>query len=153
MTMLLLSIILFPLFFFGLACGFFGRSRESNHSSRTRIQTLETSSAALSIGQAFNPIYAVLWEEPRAALRLIESSGQSGIRVERLQPIFDQAAVRFPEIYDGYTFSQWLEFLEGIGLIAWGDRVKLTLEGQAFLTSQFVTAKHNGDQLIVARAA
>jgi hypothetical protein len=157
MTMLLLSIILFPLFFFGLACGFVGRSLESNHSSRTRIQTgiqtLETSSATLSIGHAFNPIYAVLWEEPLAALRLIESSGQSGIRVERLQPIFNQAAVRFPEIYDGYTFSQWLEFLEGIGLIVWGDRVKLTLEGQAFLTSQFVTDKHNGDELIVARAA
>ena len=135
MTMLFLIIILFPLFC-GLLWGF-GRSLESNHCSRTRIQTgirtLETSPTTLSIGQVFNPIDAVLWEEPLAALRLIKSSGPSGIRVERLQPIFNQAAARFPEIYDGHTFSQWLEFLEETRLVVWGDRVKLTLEGQAFL--------------------
>jgi hypothetical protein len=81
-----------------------------------------------------------LWEAPLAALRLIESSGPSGIRVARVQPIFNQAADCFPEIYDGYTFSQWLEFLEETGFIVWsGDKAKLTPEGQAFLTYRFVT--------------
>jgi hypothetical protein len=125
--MFLLIIILPPLFLLGLFWRFRG-SLESNYNTRPRIRTLETLPATLSISE-----YAVLWEEPLAALRLIESSGPSGIRVERLQPIFNRAAACLPEIYDGHTLSQWLEFLEGTGLIMWDDRVKLTLEGQAFL--------------------
>ena len=139
MTMFFL-IILLQAFLVGLVLPWLAGSRASNHSSRTRIQTLEASPAPLSIGQAFNPIYAVLWEAPLAALRLIESSGPSGIRVAWVQPIFNQAADCFPEIYDGYTFSQWLEFLEETGFIGWsGDWAKLTPEGQAFLTYRFVT--------------
>jgi hypothetical protein len=132
-------LVLLQAFLFGLGLLWLARSLESHHSRRTRIQTLETPPATLSIGQAFNPIYAILWEAPLTALRLIESSGPSGIRVARVQPIFNQAAACFPEIYDGYTFSQWLEFLEETGLIVWsGDRVKLAPEGQAFLKYRFV---------------
>ena len=141
-TMFFLILILLPLFLFGLAWRFarsLGSNTVAERDSKRDIRTLKTSPTTLSIGQAFDPIYAVLWEEPLAALRLIESSRPSDMRVERLQPIFNQAAVRFPEIYDGHTFSQWLELLEEAGLIVWGDEIKLTSEGRAFLTSRFVT--------------
>jgi hypothetical protein len=133
-------LVLLQAFLFSLGLLWLARSLESHHSRRTRIQPLETPPATLSISQAFNPIYAILWEAPLAALRLIESSGPSGIRAARVQPIFSRAAACFPEIYDGYTFWQWLEFLEETGLIVWsGDRVKITPEGRAFLTYRFVT--------------
>ena len=105
-----------------------------------RIHPLETPPATLSITQAFDPIFAALWEAPVAALQLVESSRPSGIPAASIRPIFKKAAARFPEIYDGYSFSQWLSFLEETQLISWnGDTVTLTAEGQAFLRYRFVT--------------
>ena len=75
MSVFFLIIALFPTFLFVLVLLWLARSFESHHSRRTRIQTLETPQATLPISQAFNPIYAILWEAPLAALRLIESSG------------------------------------------------------------------------------
>ena len=96
--------------------------------------------ALLSITQAYDPIYAVLWEAPISALELIESGGRSGIPVARLRPSFDKAAACFPEIYDGCSFVQWLRFLEENQLISGdGYRVLVTPEGKAFLKYRFVT--------------
>jgi hypothetical protein len=79
----MLIITLLQAFLFGLVLLWIARSLESHHSRRTRIQPLEIPPATLSISQAFNPIYAILWEAPLAALRLIEFSGPSGIRCLR----------------------------------------------------------------------
>jgi hypothetical protein len=63
-----------------------------------------------------------------------------GISAALLHPIFKKAAARFPEIYDGYSFLQWLEFLEETQLISWDDEtVSLTPPGGAFLRYRFVT--------------
>jgi len=57
-----------------------------------------------------------------------------------LRPIYDEAARRFPEIYEGYGFASWLQFLEEMRLISWdGSNVVLTPEGHAFLRFRFVT--------------
>jgi hypothetical protein len=57
-----------------------------------------------------------------------------------LHPIYDEAARRFPEIYEGSGFVSWLQFLEKTQLIAWdGSNVVLTPEGHAFLRFRFVT--------------
>ena len=94
----------------------------------------------LSITEAFDPVYSVLWEAPIAALQLIDSAGLSGIPVARLRPIYEKAAARFPEIYEGWDFVHWLEFLEKMQLISWqGCNVALTADGNAFLTFRFVT--------------
>ena len=94
----------------------------------------------LSISQAFDPIFAVLWEAPIDALSLVESGGPSGIPVSRLRPIVSRAALRFPEFYDGCSFEQWVRFLENTQLIAWkGQRAILTQEGRYFLAYRFVS--------------
>ncbi len=94
----------------------------------------------LSISEAFDPICSVLWQAPIAALELIDSGGTSGILAARLRPIYEQAAARFPEIYEGCGFVPWLQFLEEMQLISWhGCNVVLTPAGQAFLTFRFVT--------------
>lgn len=88
----------------------------------------------LSIADAFEPMFVVLWEAPIAALELIQSAGQHGIPVSRLRPIFNKAAACFPEIYDGHGFEHWLQFFEDAQLIDWkGQEVTLTREGLDFL--------------------
>jgi hypothetical protein len=95
----------------------------------------------LSITQAFEPIYAPLWEGPVSALQLV-SSAKSGISAARLQPIFRRAAARFPEIYEGCEFVQWLELLEYEDLISRdpdSNKVSITGKGKEFLANRFVT--------------
>jgi hypothetical protein len=60
--------------------------------------------------------------------------------VARLRTLYDEAAARFPEIYDGCSFLQWLRFLEEAELISWHSyKLVLTPDGQAFLRFRFVT--------------
>ena len=94
----------------------------------------------LSISEAFDPIHSILWQAPIAALELMDSGGNSGIPVVKLRPIYDEAAHRFPEIYEGHGFASWLQFLEQMRLISWdGSNVVLTPEGHSFLRFRFVT--------------
>jgi hypothetical protein len=94
----------------------------------------------LSISEAFDPIHSILWQAPIAAFELIDTGGESGIPITKLRPIYDEAARRFPEIYEGYGFVCWLQFLEEMRLISWdGSHVVLTPEGHAFLRFRFVT--------------
>ena len=105
-----------------------------------RNLTLANPLALLSISEAFDPIYSVLWEAPVAALKLMDSAGTSGIPAARLRPIYEEAAARFPEIYEGCGFVLWLQFLEETQLISWhGCNVVLTPDGHAFLKFRFVT--------------
>jgi hypothetical protein len=113
---------------------------ESRAIRRKGFLTLAKPLALLSITEAFDPIYSVLWEVPLAALELIDSAGTRGIPVARLRPIYDDAAVRFPEIYDRCSFLQWLQFMEEAEFISWHTyRLVLTPDGQAFLRFRFVT--------------
>jgi hypothetical protein len=116
-------------------------SREVRHNvSRCPAASPEEAPPYLSIPQAFDPVFAVLWDAPVDALKLVDSGGASGIPVSRLRPIVSQAATRFPEFYDGCSFAQWVKFLEDMQLIAWnGQRVSLTAGGQHFLAYRFVS--------------
>lgn len=96
--------------------------------------------STLSVTQAFEPIYALLWEAPVLALNCLNSAGPKGLPASQLHPTFRKAAVRFPEIYDGYSFPQWLQFLEKSELIRWdGQQITLTRKGREFLAFRFTT--------------
>ncbi len=113
---------------------------ESRTIRQRRDLTSVDLTAFLSIAEAFDPISSVLWEAPIAALQLIDSAGLSGIPAAKLRPIYDQAAAHFPEIYDGFDFVAWLQFLERMRLISWrGCNTVLTSDGRAFLKFRFVT--------------
>jgi hypothetical protein len=140
MPVLILAIASFLLFFVIIVLLCVASTLESCAIGRERILTRTKPLALLSITEAFDPIYAVLWEAPIAALELIDSAGTPGIPVARLHPIYEGAAARFPEIYDGCSFLQWLQFLEKTQLISWhGYKVMLTSDGRAFLQFRFVT--------------
>jgi hypothetical protein len=140
MLMLILAIASFLLFFVISVLLWVPSTLESQAIGRERVLTRAKPLALLSITEAFDPIFAVLWEAPIAALELIDSAGTPGIPVARLRPIYKGAAARFPEIYDGRSFLQWLQFLEETHLISWhGSNVLLTPDGRAFLQFRFVT--------------
>jgi hypothetical protein len=94
----------------------------------------------LAIAQAFEPVFALLWEAPIHALELVKAGGARGIPVSCLRPVFNEAAARFPEIYDGYGFEHWLQFLEDLHLVNWiGQQITLTHGGCEFLEYRFTT--------------
>jgi len=96
--------------------------------------------STLTLAQSFEPIYAQLWEAPVRALDRLKSAGQDGLPASQLRFIFREAADRFPEIYDGNHFEQWLQFLESNELIRWdGPLVTLTRKGREFLANRFTT--------------
>jgi hypothetical protein len=140
MPVLILAIASFLLFFVIVVLLCIASTLESRTLRRKRILTQAKPLALLSITEAFDPIYSVLWEAPIAALELINSAGTSGMPVARLRTLYDEAAARFPEIYDGCSFLQWLRFLEEAELISWHSyKLVLTPDGQAFLRFRFVT--------------
>jgi len=141
MPVLILAIASFVLFFVIVVLLCIASTLESRTLRRKRILTQAKPLALLSITEAFDPICSVLWGAPFAALELIHSSGTSGMPVARLRPLYGEAAARFPEIYDGCSFLQWLRFLEEAELISWHSyKLVLTPDGQAFLRFRFVTA-------------
>ena len=140
MPVLILAIASVLVFLAIVALLSFANTLGSRTLRRKRILRQAKPLAPLSITEAFDPIYSALWEAPIAALRLIDSAGTSGIPVASLRPIYEEAADRFPEIYDGCGFLQWLQFLEETQLISWhGYKLVLTPEGEAFLRFRFVT--------------
>lgn len=90
--------------------------------------------ALLSIDLAFDSDYAILWDTQIPALELIRGAGRKGVTVRVLGASYRSNARRYPELYDGGSFQQWLTFLESAQLIACdGNRVMLTAEAQKFL--------------------
>jgi len=140
MPVLILAIASFLVFVAIVVLLLIADTLESRAIRHKRDLTLANPLALLSISEAFDPIYSVLWEAPVAALKLIDSAGTSGIPAARLRPIYEEAAARFPEIYEGCGFVPWLQFLEETQLISWhGCNVALTPDGHAFLRFRFVT--------------
>jgi hypothetical protein len=140
MPVLLLGIASLLGFFIIVVLLWIANTLESREIFRQRIRTPAKPLTLLSITDAFDPICAILWEAPIAALELVDSAGPSGIPPARLHPIFVKAAARFPEVYEGCSFVHWLQFLERNQLILWsGYRVALTPEAREFLKYRFTT--------------
>jgi hypothetical protein len=141
MLVLILAAGSFLVFIAVLACLFVAHTLESREIAVKRNVWTHRRVRLLSITQAFEPIYAPLWEAPVAALQLVNSA-KSGVPAGRLFPIFRRAATCFPEIYEGCEFVQWLEFLECEDLICWdsdSNKVVISEKGREFLANRFLT--------------
>ncbi len=115
---------------------------ESKHPRATRHIRKIRRFSVLSIEQAFDPDYAIIWDTQVPALRLIASAGRTGLPVESLCSSYTRSCRRYPEIYDGSNFEGWLEFLEETKLITVRvGRASLTQLGEQFLRYR-ITAGH-----------
>lgn len=88
----------------------------------------------LSLLEPADPAHALLWSTQVPALQLLRDAGAHGLKYEEAYGAYGRAARKYPELYEGSSFAQWLLFLEKHELIslAW-SRVKLTGHGQQFL--------------------
>lgn len=89
------------------------------------------------VGGAFDPEYALLWETQVGAVQLISAAGGDGVTQASLRPLFEQEARRYPELYDGASFEDWLEFLEQAEVAARrAGTLTITHTGREFLLFQ-----------------
>jgi hypothetical protein len=88
----------------------------------------------LSLTEAFDPDHAILWRTQIPALELIRHAGPRGVTYHRLFCAYERASQRYPELYDGCSFAQWLFFLQTAELITISTyRIRITRTGCYFL--------------------
>lgn len=88
--------------------------------------------AALLIVQIFDQIYRLIWGSQISMLQFLNSAGS--IQLSLLHPWYAHAKAKNIELYNGYTFEQWLGFLQSKSLIVLsGKQISITLAGREFL--------------------
>src|SRR5438105_2634260 len=126
MPVLLLAVASYLVFFTVLILLWVASKLEAREMRRRTTPWLANPFPQLSISQAFDPVYSRLWDAPIRALAHLRAAGPAGLTAGKLRPEFRKACRRFPEIYDGCSFVQWLQFLEQSRLISCdGRRVSL----------------------------
>ena len=130
--------ILFLFFVLPFIAIFFSRVLDRMPDSRVSERIWQEDSgkafSVLSITLDFDSDHALVWETQVPMLRLVAKSGRRGISVTHLREAYLESACHYPEIYDGFTFEQWLEFLEDAQLVTrTGKHVLLTSKGRDFL--------------------
>ena len=90
--------------------------------------------AAAAITQQFEQTYSQIWGSQISALQFLNSLGASGGNETVLRIWYDQAAARDPQVYQNYSFDQWLNFMVSWQLILRNNQVAvITIEGREFL--------------------
>lgn len=88
----------------------------------------------IRVADAFDPETSILWETQTPVLERISAAGRRGLAAEALRPFYAESAALYPELYEGTEFQAWLQFLEGVELIAWREeRATVTASGIEFL--------------------
>ncbi len=124
-----------PLVIFGLMV-MVGVAIAVNQNERRvfRCATGDEPFTVLSVPQAFDPDYAIIWGTQIPALELVVNAGASGLPVRQLLCWYEDSARHYPELYDGSNFARWIEFFEREQLLrADQGTVLITTAGRQFL--------------------
>ena len=104
----------------------------------------------LPIAFAFDADCAILWDTHAPVLDRINSAGRLGLPTRQLKRVYLEYARHYPELYEGFNFQQWVDFLEQAQLIASKEkRFILTPKGVNFLRYRVAV----GSSAAVRRAA
>ena len=97
----------------------------------------------ISIAQAFEEDSAILWETQVPALQLVATGGPKGAPVTKVRRFFASTSKRYPELYEGVYFEQWVHFLEEAELvtIAPDEKIAITPQGLEFLKYRLTTKR------------
>jgi len=113
---------------------FLAQLAESKHVRQLRLGPLSQPFSALSIAHAFDPERFMLWDTQLPLLEQLRSAGARGCSLAQLYPFYLQLAARFPELYEGSSFEDWLGFLAASELVRLEtDQGYITVEGHQFL--------------------
>jgi hypothetical protein len=112
-----------------LALLLFARLAESRHTTRLPVAP-EPLFSGLSYDQAFEDHYELIWQVQVPGLELIRNSGESGLPIHALRPWFERTLRNYPDLFEGHTFEEWLDFLQRSRVARFSsDRVRLTVLG------------------------
>lgn len=96
-------------------------------------KALVRSLAGTQIILLFERAQGLIWASQVAALTYLNSRG-GFVPVEEVRPFFDDARVRFPDIYRNYALDAWLRFLQSWLLVELrGDTIAISVAGREFL--------------------
>ncbi len=133
MPVLILAVLSVVLFLVTLVLLAFAEAAEARKIKRVDVAD-PGPFRVLSVCDAFEPEYAVLWATQTPALCLIAGAGTRGVSKQQLLSLYRRSSKQYPELYDGSGFQQWLEFLEDAELIDIRDnKVQITPQGKEFL--------------------
>lgn len=84
---------------------------------------------------AFERIHKSIWGSQLSTIQDLNTLGEVGIEeVDICSRYYEPAKLRYPEIYEKYSFEQWLSFLTGFELASKKEtKVVITPEGKEFL--------------------
>jgi hypothetical protein len=89
--------------------------------------------ATLLIAMDFDSKYRAIFGSQLLVLEQLNTRSE-GATPQEIKPIYDQAAARSPDVYEGFSFDQWVAFLSHSQLVREeSDRVYLTVAGREFL--------------------
>lgn len=134
MPVLILALLSVILFVVTLVLLGFAEASESRRMRMVDASSEGSPFRVLSVCDAFEPEYAVLWETQAPALRFVATAGAKGVTRPQLFAFYKRAACQYPELYEGSSFHQWLQFLEGSELVSVREsRIGITPQGLQFL--------------------
>ena len=115
---------------------------ERRHVQQLRlIGSSPASFPALSIAHAFDPDRSILWDSQLPVLQQLASAAAKGCPLAQLYTFYLQGAQRYPELYEGSSYEQWLAFLAAGELVRLeSDRGYITGEGRQFV-QEFVKCR------------
>jgi len=114
---------------------------ERKHVRQLRLGPLSPPFSALSIVHAFDPERFMLWDTQLPLLEQLRSAGPKGCALAQLYCFYLRLSQRFPELYEGSSFEQWLGFLVASELLRLEtDRGCITAEGRQFV-QEFVKCR------------
>ena len=96
--------------------------------------------AGVTFENLFDDNYALIRDTQVPVLQEMLAAGSHGVSLSTLRKTFRSISRRYPDLFDGYCFEQWLAFLEQAGLVFCRDkRIVLSHEGRGFLDHRRVT--------------
>ncbi len=111
------------------------RLLDSRATERIQQEPFGKPFSILSIALAFDPDQALVWETQIPILQVVSIAGPKGISLRLLNHVYLESARHYPEVYEGFSFKKWLEFMECAQLLRCNEehRVLLTIQGRDFL--------------------
>jgi hypothetical protein len=101
---------------------------------QSREEALIRSLAASQIARTFDWAYYLIWGSQLALLQHLNPLGETGVEEARARSLYQAAAGAYPDVYQKYSFEEWLAFPASVGLTARSPgHVKITLYGREFL--------------------
>ncbi len=108
--------------------------RDFSRASRELEGVLEVMLPLPHPADALQPDQALIWSTQIPALRFVSDREPRGAYYTPLRLIYIESARRYPEIYDGCTFQNWVEFYVRRGLLHFeDDAIHITAAGRELL--------------------